>query len=52
MARTMGGCPTPQPPEGASEPKTNPSDPQQEEQPDAAEGKVMTDYNPDIDCAG
>ena len=35
--------------EGTEEPKTNPSVSQQEEQPDATEGEVITDYDPDVD---
>ena len=38
--------------EGAEEPETNPSVPQQEEQPDASEGKVIADYDPDVDYEG
>ena len=46
MARLVRGCPTPRLQlEGMIEPE---KDPQQEEQPDAAEGKVKADYNPDI----
>ena len=47
MARTMRGCTTVQlQTRGAEEPET---DPQQDEQPDATEGKVIVGYNPDID---
>ena len=49
MARLVRGCPTPQPSEGAGEPETNSSVPQQEEQPDASEGKVIVDYDLHID---
>ena len=35
--------------EGAEEPEINPSVSQQEEQPDATKGKVIADYDPDID---
>ena len=52
MARPVRGCPTPQPPEGTGKPEKNLSVPQQEEQPDAAEGKVIVDYNLDIDYEG
>ena len=37
---------------GTEEPETNTSVPQQEKQPDAAEGKVIIDYNPDVDYEG
>ena len=43
MARLVMEHPMPQPPEGSGEPQTNPSVPQQEEQPDATEGKVIVD---------
>ena len=36
-------------PEGAEEPQTNISVSQQEEQTNAAEGKVIADYEPDVD---
>ena len=36
----------------AKEPETSPSVPQQEEQPDATEGKVIVDYDLDIDYYG
>ena len=52
MARPVRGCLTPQPPEGAGESATNPCVPKQEEQPDATEGKVIVDYNPNIDYEG
>ena len=39
MARLVRGCLTPWPPEGASEPETNPSVPQWEEQSDATNAK-------------
>ena len=51
MARPVRGSPTSQPPEGTGEHETNPSVPQQKEQPDAAEGKVI-DYNLDLDYEG
>ena len=38
--------------EDAEEPETNLSVPQQEEQPDAAEGEIIADYNPDVDYEG
>ena len=50
MARLVRGCLTAcSQSEDAKEPETNPSVPQQEEHPDATEGKVMVDYNPNID---
>ena len=50
MSRPVRGCPTVWlHAEGAEEPETNH---QQEEQPDATEGKVRVDYNPDIDNEG
>ena len=52
MARPVRGCPTPQPLEGTGEPETNSSAPQQEEQSDAAEGKVIVDCNLDVDYEG
>ena len=53
MARTMRGCPTAQTqPKGAKEPETNPSDSRQEDQSDTTEGKVIIDYNRDIDDEG
>ena len=39
-------------PEGAGEPETNLSVPQQEAQPDAAESEVIVDYGSDIDYEG
>ena len=36
--------------EGAEKSETNPSDPQQEDQSDATDGKVVAGYKPDIDC--
>ena len=48
MTRLVRGCLTPQPEEGAKEPETNSSVPQQEEQRDATQGKVIADYNPDL----
>ena len=38
--------------EGKEEPETNPSVPQQEEQPDATEGNDIVEYDPDIDYEG
>ena len=38
--------------EGTNEPETNPNVPHQEEQPDATEGEVIADYNPDVDQEG
>ena len=38
--------------EVAEESETNPSVPQQEEQPDSTEGKVIADYDPDLDYEG
>ena len=53
MVRTMRGCPTTQSQsEGKDKPEINPSVPQQEEQPDATEGKDIVDYNPDVDYEG
>ena len=53
MARTMRRCLTAwSQPEHAEEPETNPSAPQQEGWPDAAKGKVIVDYGPNIDYAG
>ena len=50
MARPVRECLTSRPQqEGAEEPERNP---QQEEQSDAAEGKVIADYDPDIDYEG
>ena len=47
MVRLARGCLTLRPQqEGMTEPER---DPQQEEQPDIAEGKVIADYNPNID---
>ena len=39
-------------PESAEEIETNPSVPKKEEQPNATKGKVLVDYNPDIDYPG
>ena len=39
-------------PKGTEEPEKNPSVPQQEEQPDATEGKVIVDYILDVDYEG
>ena len=54
MARTIGQYLTAQSqPEGAGEPETNTSVPQQkEQQPDATEGKVIVDYDLNIDYEG
>ena len=53
MARPVMGCPMPWSlQEGTEEPETNPSVPQQEKQPDAAEGKVIADYDQDISYEG
>ena len=50
MAKLVRGCLTARPQQaGAKEPER---DPQQEDQPDAAEGKDIADYNLDIDCVG
>ena len=50
MARIVKGCSTTWlQPESAEEPKSNPSVMQQEEQADAAEGKVNADYKLDVD---
>ena len=50
MARTMRRCPTALfQPEGAEEPETNLSIPQQEEWADAAEGKITADYKLGVD---
>ena len=49
MAATIRGCLILQlQPEGTEEPQTNISIPQQERQLDAAEGKVVADYELDI----
>ena len=46
----MRGCFTPRLQQGGTEePETNPSLPQQEEQPDATECKLVADYNLDVD---
>ena len=53
MAQTMDGNPAAwSQQEGAEEPKTNPSVPQQEEQPDVIEDEVIVDYDPDVDYEG
>ena len=50
MARPVRGCPTPRPQqEDMEEPVRNP---QQEEQSDATESKVIANYSPDIDYEG
>ena len=48
MARLVRGCPTPWS-QGTREPETNNSVFLQEEQTDTIGGKVITDYNMDID---
>ena len=53
MARTMRGWPTAwSQQEGIEEPDTNPSVSQQEEHPYATKGKVIADYDPDVDSEG
>ena len=53
MARMVRGRPTARSqPEGTDESETNASVPQQEEQPDATVGKVIVDYDPDVDYEG
>ena len=53
MARPVRGCLMPwSQQQGAEEPETNTSVPQQEEQSDATEGKVIADNNPNVDCEG
>ena len=48
--RPVRGHPTPRPQlEGMTEPER---DPEQEEQPDATEGKVIADYDPGVDYEG
>ena len=50
---TMRRCPTTQlQPKSTEEPETNHSDLQQEEQPDATEGKVIVDSSLDVDYEG
>ena len=50
MATIMRRCPTVHSqPEGAVESETNPSVPQWEEQADTIDGKVIADYEPEID---
>ena len=50
MARLVMGCPTARPQqEGIEDPDR---DPQQEDQLDAAEGKDIADYDPDVDNVG
>ena len=50
MARTVKGCLTAWSlREGTGEPQTNHSVPQQYEQADTAENKVIADYKPDVD---
>ena len=49
MARPEREHPLPQSQGGAEEPETNPSVPQQEEHRDAKDGKVIADYDPDMD---
>ena len=50
MARPIRGCLTARSEQGGTEEPDR--DPQQGEQPDAAEGKEITDYDLDIDCEG
>ena len=53
MARPGKGCPTPRLQlEGNDEPETILNTPQQEGHPDVAEGKVIADYDPDVDDEG
>ena len=53
MARTMRVHPTTlSQKEGTEDLETNPSVPQQEEQPDATEGKVIADNSPVLDYEG
>ena len=49
MAGPVKECPAPWPQAGVVEPKTNPSVPQQEEQRNVVESKVMADDNLDVD---
>ena len=50
VTRTVRGCLTVQLQQECTEKsETNPSVPQQEEQADAAEGKVIAGYKPDVD---
>ena len=50
MVRLVRGRPTPRLQlEGMTQPER---DSQQEEQPDATEGKVIADYDPDVDYVG
>ena len=50
MASMVRGCSIARSqPEGTEEPK---QDPQQEDKPDAAEGKDIVDYDPDLDYEG
>ena len=48
----MRAHPIPCPQEGAEEPENNFSVPKQEEPPDITEGKVMVDYDWDVDYEG
>ena len=52
MARLVKRCPITWPPEGAEEPGTNPSVTQHDKQPDATEGEVIVEYDPDVDAEG
>ena len=52
MARAVRGCPTPWSQQEGAERESNPSVPQQEEQPDTAKGKGIVDYDLDIDYEG
>ena len=49
MARSVRGCLTISPQRGTEEPETNVSIAQQQEQRDAREGKVIADYDLDVD---
>ena len=52
MARPVRGCPTPHSQQEHTESESNSTVPQQEEQPDAAEGEDIVDYDLDIDSDG
>ena len=52
MARPVRGCPTPWSQQKGTETESNPSVPQQKEQPDAAEDEDIVDYDLDIDYEG
>ena len=49
MPKTVKGCLIPWPEGDTKEPETNSSVPQQEEQRDAMEGKVIANCNTDVD---